>query len=141
MLYTSCLYSFFTVDISVSSWKAVDHLSILCRLLCGDIRTYSNAVATFYTLVNFDEVWVLSLDTFPNSGPLEEGAPLTLQPNSSNGGALSDLLLDPMTWFGGRGRLSVPSGTEACPAALRFTAAETLGAFNTNRPIEDSEEN
>lgn len=103
MLYTPLLYSFFTVDISLPSWKAAKHLLILCRLLCGDIVTKSSTVATFYNLVNSDEVRVLSLGSFPDSRPLEEGVPLALQTYSSNGGSLSDLLLDPMTWFGGGG--------------------------------------
>lgn len=66
----------------------------------------SITVPVFYTLVNFDEVRVLSPDTLPDSRAAGEGLPLTIQPNSRNGGSLSDLLLDPMTccegeWGGG----------------------------------------
>ena len=67
-----------------------------------------------------------------------EGVPLTIQPNSSNGGSLSDLLLDPMTCFEGR-EVAVRAKRNRGLLALRFTAAENLVAFKTNRPVEDSD--
>lgn len=70
-----------------------------------------------------------------------EGVPLTIQSNSSNGGSLSDLLLDPMTCFEGGGGGAVSAKRNRGLLALRFTAAETLVAFNTNRPMEDSDGN
>ena len=83
--------------------------------MIGEFKSIT--VPVLYTLVNFDEVQVLSPDTLPDSRAAVEGVPLTIQPNSSNGGSLSDLLLDPMTCIAGRegrGLLSVPSGTEDC---------------------------
>jgi hypothetical protein len=51
-------------------------------------------------------------------------------------------LLDPMTCCEGGGvGIAVSAKRNRGLLALRFTAAETLVAFNTNRPIEDSEGN